>query len=170
MVSSNRSGFTLIELLAVILLISLIASAVMVNYTGVTQNAQLELSVGKLELFEQQLRLFTAQHHQTGLMEINLDENRLKRIYHTEEPDGEQLSLGNGSKLVRVLSRTRDLRGNRTRFEYSPQGTTETFAIQINLDSGQSTWLLFAGLTGKVTRFEKNRDVEELFRGLQAEE
>lgn len=167
---SNRNGFTLIELLAVIILMGLIASAVMVKYTGLTQNAQLEMSVGKLELFEQQLRMFSVQHQQAGLLEVNLDENRLERFFDAAKSEGEPLGLGKGTQITRVLSRTRDLSVNRARFEYSPQGTSETFAIQVQLSSGQSLWLLFAGLTGKVTRFEESRGVEVLFRALRNEE
>ena len=48
----------------------------------------------------------------------------------------------------------------------SARGQTPTYAVLLTGPKGEKQWLVTAGLTGKVTKADDDREVEELFRTL----
>lgn len=163
----RRVGLTLPELMIVILLIGMLVAVTGVRLSGVAQNSKLQWAITQLTNVDSQLRQYLTRDGRTGQLKIDLTENKLVRVYEAEQETTQTIHLGETIQIDRFLSRTQDVSHNQVQVHYATGGVTESFALQLTLPSGQTRWLCFAGLTGKVSQLEKTQDVEELFRSLE---
>lgn len=162
---SRCAAFTLIEMLAVMVLIGLVASAAILRFSGVTGPARTEWAVGRLTNIESALRTHAADHSEVASLEVELGSDRLTRSVGEERGTESKSHLGQNIRIVRFLSGSREVSSGRVVIDYSALGQSETFALELDQrGSGRSVWLVFAGLTGQVTRFQEERDARQLIR------
>lgn len=164
----RRPGFTLVELLVVIAIIGLIAGTVAVRTAGVTRRARWEWSIGRLIQLDGELRSFAKSRGRNVALEYELGSNRVRRVYGNSASERTSLSLGENLHLHRLLLPTREASSGRGIIEYSPEGISPTYAVELRSTgtATQSTWLIFVGMTGQVERSEQEREVVRLVRTL----
>jgi prepilin-type N-terminal cleavage/methylation domain-containing protein len=164
----RRSGFTLVELLVVIAIIGLIAGTVAVRTAGVTRQARLEWSIGRLMQLDGELRSFSQSRGRRVSLEYELGSNQVRRVYGNSASERTSLSLGENLHLHRLIFPTRETSSGRGIIEYSPEGISPTYAVELRSTgtATQSTWLIFVGMTGQVERSEQEREVVRLVRTL----
>ncbi len=158
-----RSGVTLAELLVVLVIIGLVTGVAVVQMSGVTRQAKLEQTVGILVHVDSHLREHAIRFGVCGALRFDLSRGILRSLPGSEGA-GRTQSLGNGVVIRRVMSATRDIAFGAMTVDYSCIGTTETYAVELESDGGDAVWVLFAGLSGQVTRFKDVRDVEEVLQ------
>lgn len=164
----RRPGFTLVELLVVIAIIGLIAGTVAVRTGGVTRQARLEWSIGRLIQLDGELRSFAKSRGRNVTLEYELGSNRVQRVYGNSSAEITSLILGENIHLHRLILPTRETSSGRGIIEYSPEGISPTYAVEIRSSGNakQSTWLIFVGMTGQVERSEQESEVVRLVRTL----
>jgi len=164
----NHRGFTLVELLVVIALIGLLAGLTMTRMGSVTHRARLQAEVERLAALDGALRSHAARHAAACRLKLDLDAGEIERVSGGEDRIARTLALSGAVRLSRFLSATRDTGHGTIHVDYSPQGTSESFALQLQVGDGESRWLLFAGVTGQITEWEEQRDVERILHTLHS--
>lgn len=164
---STRNGFTLIELMVVVAIIGLITATVIVRFSGSLRRARLEWAIGRFVATESGLRNQTARHARGGRLSLELGTRELRRAFGGRKQEATTIDLGSGVEVRTFLSKTRDVSSGQVVVDYTEQGTTETFAVEIETPGEESRWLVFAGLTGQITRLEEERDVEKLLEAVR---
>lgn len=140
----------------------------MLRLGGVTHGAKRELAIGSLAQADERLRSYAAAHGRPTSLKLTLGDGRFEQSFDDEGRTAREVSLGGGAaRLLRYRSLARDASAGDVKIEYSPQGTTETFAIELGIAGGDSVWLLFAGLTGQLTQLEEERDVESILQAIR---
>ncbi|WP_339911638.1 prepilin-type N-terminal cleavage/methylation domain-containing protein [Symmachiella dynata] len=161
-------GFTLVELLVVIVVIGLLASLAMTRLGGVTNRARLQAEVARISALDSALRTQAARRAEPATLRLDLETGLIERLSGSDERMSRSVELGRTVQISRVLTAMRETNGGRITVDYSRQGSSETFAIELTSTGGEVTWLMFAGLTGQVTQMEEQRDVERIFQALRA--
>lgn len=162
----HQQGFTLVELLVVVAIIGLIAGIVAVRTTGVTRQARLEWSIGRLIQLDGELRSFAKSRGHRTSFECKLGSNQIQRIYDNAASDRTNVNLGENIVLRRLFLPTREVSSGTGIVEYSAEGISPTFAMEVQSVGNvkQSTWLVFVGATGQFERREKEREVVRMVR------
>ena len=75
--------------------------------------------------------------------------------------------LAHAIRVARFVSTTRDKTAGRLAVRYAPDGTTETFAVQLKPPTQTPVWLLFAGVTGQMTSLEDARDAQDTLQAIR---
>jgi prepilin-type N-terminal cleavage/methylation domain-containing protein len=166
-IAKARSAFTLIELMAVLLLVGLISVTAMLRFGATTRKAQFEWSLGRLMAADRVLRNHCLTCGEPGRLQFEIGRGRLERVFKTQREAPSVVELGPRMRFTRFLGAERHAETGEVTVDYSPDGTTETFAIEIEGPGDQSAWILFAGLTGQTRRFEDRRDVERIFEAIR---
>jgi len=166
-VSGKRLGFTLLELLTVMVIVGLLAGLTMARMGGVTNRARLQAEVERIAALDGSLRLHAARHIESASLQIDLQEGQVERWIGSDERLARTIELSRAVQITRFLSATRDVDGGRVTIDYSRQGRSETFALELSTADRTSTWLLFAGLTGQMSQWEEEHDVEGMLQSLQ---
>ena len=165
-----RGAFTLVELLAVILIVGLIAATVAFRMTGLTHKARFEWGVGQLVNLDAALRSHAKNHGRTSKLEFELGTGQVKRAYGKTNADVKTELLGSNLAIRRFVSQSRDTTSGRPTVEYSPEGTSSTYAVELIYagNAKQPIWLVFVGATGRVERLEEEREVIRLVKTVAA--
>jgi prepilin-type N-terminal cleavage/methylation domain-containing protein len=158
----RRSAFTLIELMTVLVLIGLISATAVLRFGGSSQRAQFEWSLQRLTASDALLRTHGATSGNPGTLEFEIGTGHLERVCGAKREASSGLELGVGVRITRFLAAGRHAEMGKVEVTYDPYGDSETFAIEVEGPNNQSTWILFAGLTGQTRRFEDRRDVERI--------
>lgn len=155
-----RCAVTLAELLVVLVIMGLVAGIAVVRTSGATRRAKLEQAAGTLIHIDSNLREYAIRHQKRGTLRFDLTRGTI-RSSPGDESAGRTQTLGSGVKMRRVMSTTRDVTFGAITVDYTCIGSTESYAVELESDGGDVVWLLFAGLSGQVTRLKEVRDVEE---------
>lgn len=160
-------GFTLIELLAVLVIVGLITAMASIRLSGTAQAAQLEWATQRLAATDGLMRTHAAACGQPAHLQFELGTGRLDRRFGNRQEKTSTVELGRSLRLTRFLSATRDVETGEVSVDYSPHGTCQTFAVELKGAGNRSTWMLFAGITGQVTRMEDGRDVSRMLQAIR---
>jgi type II secretion system protein H len=158
------SGFTLIELLVVLVIISLIAAAAVLSSTGMWRQASIEASIVRLESLDQHMRSF-ARSRGTGCeLEFDTYEQHVRKVYHSEaQAQHAATRLGRGLNLKQVhlpgVSATR----RKVTVPFGMSGVSPTYALEFDTSGGKRCWIMFAGVSGQLPRFDTERELDEAF-------
>lgn len=161
-----RRGFTLVEMLVVVTVIGLIAATAALRLSSAAHRARLQHAIQRIETVDNRLRTRATDRGETTHLEFDLGTSQI-RLEFANGADATSIDLGD-VKISRFVAPTRETSSGRIKLGYSSHGTSESFAIELSRGNDEPTWLLFAGLTGQMTRMEEERDVQEVFRILRA--
>lgn len=153
-------GLTLIELLVVLTLMAFVAATVTVKFSGRISSASLGQAVSVWKFSDTQLRQQTRRNGRRAALRIDVGTNQIKLV--NDADDGKnaiQRTLGRGVEITRYRSATREVTYGPVEIEYSGEGTTETFVIEITGTSGKR-WLLVAGVTGQTSELSNEQEVD----------
>lgn len=162
----RRYSFTLIELLAVLVIVGLITAMASIRLSGIAQAAQLEWATERLAASDGLLRTHAAACGQAAHLAFELGTGRLERRFGERREKSSTVELGQRLRVTRFVSATRDIETGTASVDYSPFGACQSFAVELKGPSGRSAWMLFAGITGQVTRMEDGQDVSRMLRAL----
>jgi prepilin-type N-terminal cleavage/methylation domain-containing protein len=163
----DRSAFTLIELMAVLVLVGLVSATAMLRFGATTHRAQFEWSLERVMAADRLLRTHSVTCGQPGHLEFEIGTGRLERVFGAKRDAAPPVELGAKFRITRFLAGQRHGETGKVEVAYSPEGHSETFAIEIEGPGDQSAWILFAGLTGQTRRLEDRRDVERILEVLR---
>jgi prepilin-type N-terminal cleavage/methylation domain-containing protein len=163
----GRSGFTLVELMAVLVLVGLVSATAMLRFTGTTRHAQFEWSLERVMAADRLLRVHSVTCGQPGRLEFQIGDGRLGRVFPTQRDACSDVELGARMRITRFLASQRHVETGKVEVAYDPYGHSETFAIELEGPGDESTWILFAGLTGQTRRLEDRRDVERILEAIR---
>ena len=149
-----RRGFTLIEIAAVVVIVGLLASSATLAVVRLTRTISIEDAASAVEDFDAMARLLSDRDDTVVTLEID---HRKGEIVRRSRSDVRRLSLPRGTRLRNVGGSpdTITLRGS----------IGPTYAVRLESDERSMT-LLFAGIGGQATRYEKEADVEAIFERL----
>ncbi|HDZ22418.1 hypothetical protein LCGC14_0409240 [marine sediment metagenome] len=163
----RRRGFTLLEIVLVLLIVSIIASAVVVKLQSPLQNARLEDVVGWLGQFDRITRTYAHRQDRPVRMIVDLDKRQLRRMDSSESENlGPPLQLPARCRIDALRLPTETLTRGSIAIVCSTGGLMPTYAFRLVETGGRSRWLLVAGLTGHVTTFDDEDRFNKIWEGL----
>lgn len=178
--ATERRAFTLLEMLAVVAILAILSTTLLTRLGG-RGRAKLRSAEGLVMRTDAWARQLTEQNGKAAKLRIDVTSGVLR-----VEPDGEERdnmtprTLPAGVTLERVVSERQD----RTRGElvvgFRRGGISDPYAIKLQTNAQEACWLVFAGGTGQVVRYEAGEDrsddlapqaddraVQKLFRTLR---
>jgi len=166
MTTGSRNGVTLIELMAVVVIAGLISVTAVMQFSGVVRRAKLQWAVDRLSALEASVRNHSGQHDRSETLSFDVGSGRIERL---DEEQTHVVELGQGVAVRRFLSATRSTTAGSSAVEYPPSGHSETYAVRLATASGESAWLLFAGLSGQMTRLENEQHADDILQLIRSE-
>jgi prepilin-type N-terminal cleavage/methylation domain-containing protein len=159
--ADSRPAFTLIELVAVIVVVSLVSAAVIIRWSAVHHPAIVESTIQKLQFVDQHMRRFARSRGQACGIEFNCEHNRICKIYGEEQTA--LASIGGTIRLDDI-----DCGGERPSSKtvlvpFSRIGTTPTYGLHLVGPGQRETWLVFAGISGKLITCDTEREWHATF-------
>jgi type II secretory pathway pseudopilin PulG len=155
-------GLTLIELLVVLTVLGFVAATVTMRLGGRLGHAALAQSVSQWKFTDSQLRTRAARKGRSIALHLEVGSNQLELALDPEDDGARTVrSLGRGVTLTRYRSATREITYGPIAIDYSSEGTTETYAVELTGSQG-ARWVLVAGLTGQATEVANGDDIDEL--------
>lgn len=167
-----RRAFTLIELAAVSLIVALLAGAVVWSFSGPIAAARAADALDRVRTFDAVARQATANNHREAVLRFDLYSGSLER-YDAGQPAGPvyQARLPQGYRIARFRAADVDLQDGddrRVSIRCSAEGRTSTYAVQV-VGPSLDRWMVFAGLSGQATEFDRESEVDAVFAALGAE-
>lgn len=159
-----KRGMTLIELTTVLVILSLMAAAIVVNLRGPLRRAQLETAIERLANLDDQARLHASRFGRPRQLVIPLDESWIDILDELDDSSRANRTDLGPVQIGRVIVAGRTVDHDEAMIEINSQGGSPTYAVRLDSASGQSEWLLFAGVTGQFTRTTNSREVADAFR------
>ncbi len=160
-VIDGRLAFTLIELIVVLVLVAMIAAMVTVRWSGFQNGPALEAAVNNVEFIDAHMRRYASAHGRTCGLEIDLKNHRLAKQYHDDDHDNPRSEkIGSNVRVKQVDCQTERSRGATFQLTYYPDGTTPTYGLQLAGPGKKEAYLLFAGMSGQMTRFSTLSEYE----------
>ena len=173
-----RSGkaFTLVEILVVIALAAVLATMAVVSLAGSFRTARAEDVAGQVANYDRLTREWVRRFGRPARLTFDLDRGTVHRSFAEEaEPTGgDRDGPAAPAPARRVPHRAARIRqrvgdGGRNFDPLFGPGQTPTYAVLLAGPKGERQWLVTAGLTGKVTRADDDREVQDLFRTLPSD-
>ena len=166
-------AFSLVELIAVLVIVSLVAASVSLRLSGPVRQAALDDLAGRIAAFDRRARVSARRHDRDMQMVFDLSRGEIACAAVGEaERRGVPVTMPRGCRLTAVVVAGGTGTGGqktsvgRAVVRVSRRGLSPTYAACIETQRGERTWLLAAGLTGKVTRFDDDAAVREVFAAL----
>lgn len=157
--SPNRRGLTLVELMVVIVILALIVGVVGYRWSGSVQTAKLQWGIDRIEAIDGMLRSEAAHKAASGTIQFDVGTGTIERELNNNKDSKRKTTLGHNLAVTRVITQVREASQGETVIDYSPQGTAETYAVELTSANGHSVWIMVAGLTGQLTRLDNERTV-----------
>lgn len=158
----RRGGLTLLELLAVVLLAAILASVVVVRFSGPQREANWRHTVDRLAFLDQQLRSRSRRFGGSRELVFDVASNRveLRAIGGQEETVG--FTPPRGVKLDEVRLAKASGAAGRVTIVGNPLGVTPTYAVCFDTSQGSPRWLLVAGVTGQVHETKHENEIKNM--------
>jgi len=162
-----RPGFSLIELLVVLTLIAVVSATATVSLREPYRRARLEHAVDQLAMADQQARGRARRLDRPCRLVYDLDQNEVRISDGSRgKTSPTVVRTGRGVQIDRLLRKGDRQTNGAPWVEVRSQGTTPTYAVRVRTAKDQCTWLFYCGVTGQVTRLDKDSHVEALLEQL----
>jgi len=152
-------GFTLIELTVVIVIISLLVSAVVINTSGTMQRFHQQRWLQELISLDQRARQLCVSSGRSAVLELSSKEGQaLLRYADGQWIHSERVETGAGQRWV-ILTGSGE-RDDQATISFSPAGLSELYAVGIRDDVKKTShWVLFLG-SGQMKTFQSQEDLD----------
>jgi len=178
-VKPTRDAFSLVELIAVLVIVSLVAASVSLRLSGPVRRAAMDDLAGRLAAFDRRARVSARRHDRDMQMAFDLSRGEVSwaavgdagGTSHTAR-GASPVAMPRGCRLAALVvaggasAAGRKTTVGRAVVRVSRRGLSPTYAVCIETQRGERTWLLAAGLTGEVTRIDDDAQVREVFAAL----
>jgi prepilin-type N-terminal cleavage/methylation domain-containing protein len=151
----NRLAFTLIEMMVVLVILSLVATLVTINYREPVNRVRLESAFETVERLDQRVRRWCKTNNTPARIRVDLD----RSVFTAEDMNGRALpipeaSIPNGMRLkeLRIMGENRF--GRDTLIYYTSRGTTSTWAFSVAYSGNRERYRLIIGATGQSVSFD----------------
>jgi prepilin-type N-terminal cleavage/methylation domain-containing protein len=159
-----KSAFTLLELLVVLVIVSLVATSVVLSSTGMWRQASMEATISRLESLDQHMRSYARSRGKSCELEFDTFEDQVRKVYQPEQRlDQPAIFLGRGFQLERVRMPGSSSARRKLNVRFHANGTSLTYALGFKSADNETQWLLFAGVSGQLTRLNSERDLDAAF-------
>lgn len=147
-----KRGFTLLEVLVVLTILALVTAMAAVRLQEPYRIARREEALRRCEFIDSQARAHARTVGGDCEIVISLKQQRIHACRKTGDTARHfEFAIPAGLSLQRVLTPTEDLASGIARIDVSSCGATATYALGFGDAEGAEYWLLFAGVTGRVT-------------------
>ncbi len=146
-------------------LMGLMMAVALVSLQGPYREARSKHAIERLAHYESQARRYALRTGKSFILEIDTEKSQLAmRSLRGSEAQLSPLYTESGLRIERALFATASGPQSLSKIPVSPRGRTPSYALKIHLVDGGDTWLLFAGVSGQMTRIENESDVRELLQ------
>lgn len=170
-------AFSLIELVVVLLLAAVLASIAGVTVRQTQHQHTLQEAVAQLEAFDFQTRQLAVQFNQPTVAVFDLNQGRIERHrIQDDAPRGQPIQFDHRIRITEIRLPKQAATFGTLNVPFSTVGVTPTYAIRLEMsspygdntlgDPADSIWLLFCGLTGRITEFSDRQPIESIFDAL----
>ena len=163
----KRDGFSLVELSVVLLLMGIAAGAVALRVEGPIRRAKMETLVTRIEAFDCLTRTQARELDRPLRTVIDAATGELRRTTVDGRDAGVPLVLPEGFGIGRLWLADQEFFSGSVAVSCSRQGLMPTYALLIEGPGGRRTWLLVAGLSGRVTELDDEQAVQNIMDALR---
>ncbi|MAX25858.1 MAG: hypothetical protein CMJ19_15265 [Phycisphaeraceae bacterium] len=160
--SIHSKGFTLFELIAVILLLAVFAAAVRGPVVDMVNRINTRNGIEQIKTIDRMLRMEARRSGNVIQLHIDPLEGVMMRTDSSDEQKviGQAVQLNDSCRIerIRLAPQTDDFDELNAVINCSPDGATPSYALEIQTPT-QTTWLLFAGLTGQCYQFDSEDEL-----------
>jgi prepilin-type N-terminal cleavage/methylation domain-containing protein len=157
-----RRAFTLVEIMAVILLATILSTAVMVSLAGPKRQATLQDVIQRLAATDHRLRQQALESGKPVTIRYDQSAGKLLRL----EDDGGQTTVfdfPDAAALAEVRCAAANDDGSMT---CSSLGIMPTYAVALQPKNSPPQWIVFAGLSGDDVKAKDEKEVDAIFANL----
>jgi prepilin-type N-terminal cleavage/methylation domain-containing protein len=158
-------AFTLIETMLVIALLGVLAMAAVVKLWEPLRSSRSEDVLRRLQAADETTRQSSRRSNGVAVVVYDLDRGLLLRTGSAGGEGDIVMRLPEGYRLETVRLAGRTSASGDVAIEYR-DGRSPSYAVEVVGPDRSSRWLVFAGLTGQLTRLTDEREVEALFAAL----
>lgn len=161
----HQAAFTLLELTAVLALAVALLALASFSWRVPYRAAQFEDALGRIEFFDRSVREHAIRFDVSAKLEIGLTDGTLTEAGDGAAREGQrQLRLNPLFRIERVQTSLGQITHGTATIDISARGQSPSYSLQLIDANGQRLWMVFAGVTGQVMRFNKENDVREIHR------
>lgn len=155
-------AFTLIEILAVIVVVAVIAGAVGLTFTYGVRAATDRDFLDRIVALDEVTRRAARQGGQPMRLAFDLEHGLVRQQDGEGQDTGQRVRAPRGMVIRRLVTVDIDAQYGDAGVAVSTIGTSETYAVFVGRDDQPAVGVLFAGLTGQVTRLTDERTAKDI--------
>ncbi len=157
-------AFTLIELLVVLTVLASVAAITVPRLGGLRRRMAREAAVSQLVQLDQRARDLARKNHGSVTLCIDVDHSRLWCELEGEQR-GPLMTLPIAAYITQFVSPRDERTSGKATVRFNPSAA-ESYAIKLTKSADARAWILFAGISGQVSKFESRSDVQDIFERL----
>jgi type II secretory pathway pseudopilin PulG len=159
-----------LELLVVLVIVAFIAASVVVSWSGIHYNAVQESAVSRIEALDQHMRTYARTHRTECALSFEIDTGRVRKLYHSRENQNPaRETLGRGMRIEDLQATFERQQSRRIDVTFRQDGTSPTYGIRLAGPGEREKWLVFAGMSGQVTRLNSEREFHAALKSVISE-
>ena len=158
----RRKGFTLIELSIVLLLVALMAGAVALRIEGPLRRNTLEDLCDKIADLDRTTRQMARLQDRPLWLVFDGGAGQIRRIDECGEMVGTAFEIPDGFTVAQLQLRGQRLAATAC-IPFAAAGASPTYAVCLQDRNHAPRWLAVAGMTGEVTEFADESQVQNLW-------
>lgn len=179
----RNEAFTLIEVMVVVVLMGLIAVATVWSLAGHSRDASREEVIGRIAHADRLVRMGARRLGEPCVLRIDLDRQEMSRVVSDqghERRASPTMKVSGAHRIDRVVtpkiavSVAAQQSGAETASAAVASGVVDipiatggwsaSYALQLTAKDGdEKDWMLFAGLTGQMTRIKSEDEMDKVF-------
>lgn len=161
-VRRKRAAFSLVELLSVLVISTLVAAAVVVNWKGNLSSARMTAALETIIELDRQTRRHTLTHGKRCVMQFHAAKHRISVTrWQGKHELTRTLALNPAVQITQWGHGSNQI-------VFAARGNSPTYFVRLTDGQQTNRWLLFAGGTGQHHIFEHEEDLFQLLRTIRS--
>jgi len=139
----------------VLVVLALITAVVSMRWSSLHHNAVAESAVKRLQFIDQHLRQFARSRGAVCELVVELSNHRVRKQYGgaSEDSSGWE-SLGTGVRVAGIRVGSDTPTNSEVALQFDATGQSPTYGLHLNGPGKREAWLVFAGVSGQMTRLD----------------